>query len=105
MVELIKGTFPNVTLNSRSVLEFADIYFGDLRDGRVYFVAYRIGRSNEYGLLCDGVYINRRSRVIQTYEDFFERVFTNSAGKLSVKLADTTHEEFVEIHNKILKDS
>lgn len=103
MVELIKGNFPNVTMNSRSVLEFADIYYGDLRDGKVYFVAYRIGRSTEYGLLCDGIYVNRRAHVIQTYEDFFERVFSNANGKISVKLADTTHEEFVEIHSKILE--
>lgn len=102
MVEMIKGIFPNVTMNSRSALEFYDIYCEELNNGTVYFVAYRIGRLNEYGFLCDGIYMNIRAYVIQTYNDFFERVFSNSSGKLSIKIADTTHEEFVEIHNDIM---
>lgn len=99
------GTFPEMRINSRSILEFSDIYFLDLRDGRVYFVSYRIGRSTEFGLLCDGVYINRRANVTQSYDDFFERVFTNHTGSISMKLADTTKEEFLEYYNNILKSN
>lgn len=97
--------FPNMNISSRSILEFSDIYFSDLRDGRVYFVAYRIGRSTEYGLLCDGVYLNRRASITQSYEDFFERVFTNHSGNLSFKLADTTKEEFTQFYNDIIKSN
>lgn len=99
------GEFPNMNISSRSILEFSDIYFSDLRDGRVYFVAYRIGRSTEYGLLCDGVYLNRRASISQSYEDFFERVFTNHSGNLSFKLADTTKEEFTQFYNDIIKSN
>lgn len=99
------GTFPEMRINSRSILEFSDIYFLDLRDGRVYFVSYRIGRSTEFGLLCDGVYINRRANITQSYDDFFERVFTNHTGSISMKLADTTKEEFLEYYNNILKSN
>lgn len=97
--------FPNMNISSRSILEFSDIYFYDLRDGRVYFVAYRIGRSTEYGLLCDGVYLNRRASISQSYEDFFERVFTNHSGNLSFKLADTTKEEFTQFYYDIIKSN
>lgn len=99
------GTFPEMNINSRSILEFSDIYFLELRDGRVYFVSYRIGRSTEFGLLCDGVYINRRANISQSYEDFFERVFTNHSGSISMKLADTTKEEFLEYYKNILKSN
>lgn len=99
------GTFPEMRINSRSILEFSDIYYLDLRDGRVYFVSYRIGRSTEFGLLCDGVYINRRANISQSYEDFFERVFTNHSGSISLKLADTTKEEFLEYYKNILKSN
>ena len=99
------GTFPEMKINSRSILEFSDIYFLELRDGRVYFVSYRIGRSTEFGLLCDGVYINRRANISQSYEDFFERVFTNHSGSISMKLADTTKEEFLEYYKNILKSN
>ena len=101
----IQGDFPNVTVNSRSSLEFSDIYFHELRNGDVYFVSYRIGRSTEFGLLCDGVYLNRRASVSQSYEDFFERVFTNHKGSLSIKLADTTKEEFLTFYSDIIKNS
>ena len=97
------GEFPNMTISSRSILEFSDIYYSDLRDGRVYFVVYRIGRSTEYGLLCDGVYLNRKANITQSYEDFFERVFTNHSGRLAIKLADTTKEEFEQFYSDILK--
>lgn len=99
------GTFPEMRINSRSILEFSDIYYLDLRDGRVYFVSYRIGRTTEFGLLCDGVYINRRANISQSYEDFFERVFTNHSGSISMKLADTTKEEFLEYYKNILKSN
>lgn len=99
------GTFPEMRINSRSILEFSDIYYLDLRDGRVYFVSYRIGRTTEFGLLCDGVYINRRANISQSYEDFFERVFTNHSGSISIKLADTTKEEFLEYYKNILKSN
>lgn len=101
----IQGYFPNVTVNSRSALEFSDIYLHELRNGDVYFVSYRIGRSTEFGLLCDGVYLNRRASVSQSYEDFFERVFTNHKGSLSIKLADTTKEEFLTFYSDIIKNS
>lgn len=99
------GIFPEMKINSRSILEFSDIYLLELRDGRVYFVSYRIGRSTEFGLLCDGVYINRRANISQSYEDFFERVFTNHSGSISMKLADTTKEEFLEYYKNILKSN
>ena len=102
MIENIKDTFPEVKLGSRTALEFLDSYYAELHDGRVYFVAYRIGRVTEYGLLSVGSYINRRAQVIESYEDFFERVFTNSKGSLSVKLADTTQEEFTKYYNDIM---
>lgn len=102
MIENIKGTFPEVKLNSRTALEFLDSYYAELHDGRVYFVCYRIGRITEFGLLSVGSYINRRAQVIESYEDFFERVFTNSKGSLSVKLADTTQEEFTQYYNDIM---
>lgn len=102
MIESIKGVFPEVKLNSRTALEFLDSYYAELHDGRVYFVAYRIGRVTEFGLLSIGSYINRRAKVIESYEDFFERVFTNSKGSLSVKLADTTQEEFTQYYNDIM---
>lgn len=102
MIENIKGKFPEVKLNSRTALEFLDSYYAELHDGRVYFVAYRIGRVTEFGLLSIGSYINRRAKVIESYEDFFERVFTNSKGSLSVKLADTTQEEFTQYYNYIM---
>lgn len=102
MIENIKGKFPEVKLNSRTALEFLDSYYAELHDGRVYFVAYRIGRVTEFGLLSIGSYINRRAKVIESYEDFFERVFTNSKGSLSVKLADTTQEEFTQYYNDIM---
>lgn len=97
------GEFPNMTISSRSILEFSDIYYSDLRDGRVYFVVYRIGRSTEYGLLCDGVYLNRKANITQSYEDFFERVFTNHSGRLTIKLADTTKEEFEQFYSDVIK--
>ena len=99
------GVFPEMRISSRSILEFSDIYFSDLRDGRVYFMAYRIGRSTEFGLLCDGVYINRKANIAQSYEDFFERVFTNHSGSLSTKLANTTKEEFLEYYGTIVKSN
>lgn len=99
------GVFPEMRISSRSILEFSDIYFSDLRDGRVYFMAYRIGRSTEFGLLCDGVYINRKANIAQSYEDFFERVFTNHSGNLSMKLANTTKEEFLEYYGTIVKSN
>lgn len=99
------GVFPEMNISSRSILEFSDIYFSDLRDGRVYFMAYRIGRSTEFGLLCDGVYINRKANIAQSYEDFFERVFTNHSGSLSMKLANTTKEEFLEYYGTIVKSN
>lgn len=99
------GTFPEMRINSRSILEFSDIYFSDLRDGRVYFISYRIGRSTEFGLLCDGMYINRKASIAQSYEDFFERVFANHSGSISMKLADTTKEEFLEYYGTILKSN
>lgn len=99
------GVFPEMRISSRSILEFSDIYFSDLRDGRVYFMAYRIGRSTEFGLLCDGVYINRKANITQSYQDFFERVFTNHSGSLSMKLANTTKEEFLEYYGTIVKSN
>lgn len=99
------GVFPEMRISSRSILEFSDIYFSDLHDGRVYFMAYRIGRSTEFGLLCDGVYINRKANIAQSYEDFFERVFTNHSGSLSMKLANTTKEEFLEYYGTIVKSN
>lgn len=99
------GVFPEMNICSRSILEFSDIYFQELRDGRVYFISYRIGRSTEFGLLCDGIYINRRANISQSYEDFFERVFTNHIGFLSIKLADNTKEEFCEYYKNILKSN
>lgn len=99
------GVFPEMRISSRSILEFSDIYFSELRDGRVYFMVYRIGRSTEFGLLCDGVYINRKANIAQSYEDFFERVFTNHSGNLSMKLANTTKEEFLEYYGTIVKSN
>lgn len=104
MIE-IKDDFPNVTLNSRSILEFSDMYFHELRNGEVYFVSYRIGRSTEFGILCDGVYLNRRASITQSYEDFFERVFTNHKGSVSIKIADTTKEEFLMYYSDIMKNN
>ena len=101
----IEGEFPTVTVNSRSILEFSDIYFHELRDGEVYFVSYRIGRFTEFGLLCDGVYLNRRASVAQSYEDFFERVFTNHKGSVSIKIADTSKEEFLTYYSDIIKNN
>lgn len=99
------GVFPEMRIGSRSIIEFSDIYFHELRNGSVYFISYRLGRSTEFGLLCDGVYINRRSNITQSYEDFFERVFTNHPGSLTLKLADTTKEDFLSYYNNIIKSN
>ena len=81
------GTFPEVSVHTGKALDFLDEYFKELNDGRVYFVAYTIGRITEFGLLSDGIYLNRRSSVCESYEDFFTRVTFNSIGNLRLNIA------------------
>lgn len=95
-----QGVFPKIQFGSNIIHEVFSTYFEELNSGNVYFVSYRVWRKSEYGLLCDGRYINFRSGVVETYEDFCTRIFMNKQGKLSMDYGKNTKEEFEEMYNK-----
>ncbi len=81
-----------VTYDEFTSLEQGLAYYPLIKDKQIVVKP----KSTNFGLAISiflgsvGSYINRRAQGIESYEDFFERVFTNSKGSLSVKLADTT---------------
>lgn len=97
----VEGNFPEISFDSKYIQDVFDVHYQELRSDKVYFVAYRVWRKAEYGLLCSGTYINVRAGIIESYEDFCTRVLYNNHGKLSMKVANNTLEEFQSMYKSI----
>lgn len=97
----VKGIFPNVRVNTAFALQFSEIYEPELFNGDVYFLRYSIGRAVEYDLLCDGYILNRRSRKVETYAEFFTRLQYNHKGNLDIKIANDDRSNFRDYYEDI----